>query len=678
MIGPSTSVRRRMRRFLPGYGPFLGLMAALGTAGSVQAQGEPGRPAEQWAVLIAAQDYESPAIPDLRVPLADVRGLRRTLVERAGVADDHILQMADDSGPGLRPTFANLTTRLPKFLHEIRPGDSLLFFFSGHGLLIDGKPHLVPIDADPKAPDTFLKAGTLGVYLNGCPATTKFLILDCCLDTGGRALPGGKSVQPNPIATGPARPAEGGRAVPRNSFVVLESCRDGQSSWEWPERNQSVFTYWLRRALEGAADADGDGRLTATEVANYTHEHVPLTIRALNHPEQTPARELSREIDGDPPLLSLRPEPVDDLSRRMAALLDEEVRLRKYPSVGVPKEFRVKVAGARAGLARYPLPGLLARSIGDELARLAPTEPGAYRVDRDASAADCRPGPPSASVVGDLSVSDAAMGVQCELFAAEGGSVARLGGRLKLDEALAAEIGRSLDNRPPERPPGPPQPAPPVDLARPQVAVWAEDFPFRVELLSADGRPGAAVDASTRWRPKVPRENAVPNDPAARALDPRLRIVGARDGEVFKVRLTNRSDRRVGVVLRIDGVNTLGKAAETAEAGRPWVLEPGGSTEIEGFSIPRAAANAPGEAGAFELQRFRFENVPQDEGSRRDPAESLGLITAAFFAEDTSRALRVVGGQKEARTFTTAEFRRKGRLLAVVQVGYEDERLLEK
>lgn len=677
MIGPSTSVRRRMRRFLPGYGPFLGLMAALGTAGSVQAQGEPGRPAEQWAVLIAAQDYESPAIPDLRVPLADVRGLRRTLVERAGVADDHILQMADDSGPGLRPTFANLTTRLPKFLHEIRPGDSLLFFFSGHGLLIDGKPHLVPIDADPKAPDTFLKAGTLGVYLNGCPATTKFLILDCCLDTGGRALPGGKSVQPNPIATGPARPAEGGRAVPRNSFVVLESCRDGQSSWEWPERNQSVFTYWLRRALEGAADADGDGRLTATEVANYTHEHVPLTIRALNHPEQTPARELSREIDGDPPLLSLRPEPVDDLSRRMAALLDEEVRLRKYPSVGVPKEFRVKVAGARAGLARYPLPGLLARSIGDELARLAPTEPGAYRVDRDASAADCRPGPPSASVVGDLSVSDAAMGVQCELFAAEGGSVA---------PRRTAEAGRGAGRRDrpvsgqppsgtaagaaPAGPAGGPRPAPGCGLGRglpvPRRAALgrrpSRGRGGRLDAMAAEGPPRERrPERSGRPGPRSQAPNR--RGPGRRGLqgpaDQPLRSPGGR-GPEDRRREHPGQGRRDG-----RGGPSVGPGTRRIDRDR-------------GVLDPQGRGQRPGGGRRVRLQRFRFENVPQDEGSRRDPAESLGLITAAFFAEDTSRALRVVGGQKEARTFTTAEFRRKGRLLAVVQVGYEDERLLEK
>jgi hypothetical protein len=72
------------------------------------------------------------------------------------------------------------------------------------------------------------------------------------------------------------------------------------------------------------------------------------------------------------------------------------------------------------------------------------------------------------------------------------------------------------------------------------------------------------------------------------------------------------------------------------------------------------------------MKRFRFVEVADSVASRQKFGESLGLITAAFYAEQ-GKAIGTGEGPEEKRLLQTVDFR-PGRLEAVVQIRYFDER----
>ena len=49
-------------------------------------------------------------------------------------------------------------------------------------------------------------------------------------------------------------------------IAILSSCKQQQVSWEWHEKGQSVFTYYLLESLQGAADFDKKGFVTIGDV----------------------------------------------------------------------------------------------------------------------------------------------------------------------------------------------------------------------------------------------------------------------------------------------------------------------------------------------------------------------------------------------------------------------------
>ncbi|MBK8091904.1 MAG: hypothetical protein IPK32_07950 [Verrucomicrobiaceae bacterium] len=104
------------------------------------------------------------------------------------------------------------------------------------------------------------------------------------------------------------------------------------------------------------------------------------------------------------------------------------------------------------------------------------------------------------------------------------------------------------------------------------------------------------------------------------------RVVIGEAGEDYRVRLRNRSKKRVEVVLSVDGLNTLtGKAASPSQHG--YILEPGESYDVDGF-----------RKNASTVSTFRFGRVADALASKKGGAANVGVIGLAVFEEDESRA----------------------------------------
>jgi hypothetical protein len=97
-------------------------------------------------------------------------------------------------------------------------------------------------------------------------------------------------------------------------------------------------------------------------------------------------------------------------------------------------------------------------------------------------------------------------------------------------------------------------------------------------------------------------------------------VVG-NPGERYAVRLRNRTNERVLVVLSVDGVNVVsGETADPAQSG--YVLGPYESAEIAGW-----------RKNLREVAEFYFTALPDSYAARTDRPQNVGVIGAAVFRE---------------------------------------------
>lgn len=105
----------------------------LATGGSGAAR-QPGKP-QRHALLIGVTRYPNLAERhQLNGPANDVALMRKTLVERLGVARDHITELAGwPSDAAQRPTRANIEREFARLAKTAAPGDQVMVLFAGHG-----------------------------------------------------------------------------------------------------------------------------------------------------------------------------------------------------------------------------------------------------------------------------------------------------------------------------------------------------------------------------------------------------------------------------------------------------------------------------------------------------------------------------------------------------------------
>ncbi len=233
-----------------------------------------------YAVVVGIGEYRN-AKP---VPYAvhDAQRMKVMLANAVGVPQKNIFLLAD------RPTTRRqwkrtLTKRLKG---QIRDGDVLWFYYTGRWTRRGEETYLMAYDADPETGKGFYALNRLVEELQALDAERVVLILD--------AVPGpsfggeeDKSIPPSgredeeervaifmleeeehPFGLNPSKTLYLGMLAPRE--------RHGRSS---------LFTYALAEGLQGVADWDGDGLVTAQEL--YEHAEARLLLAAHGEPSES-------------------------------------------------------------------------------------------------------------------------------------------------------------------------------------------------------------------------------------------------------------------------------------------------------------------------------------------------------------------------------------------------------
>jgi peptidoglycan/xylan/chitin deacetylase (PgdA/CDA1 family)/uncharacterized caspase-like protein len=227
-----------------------------------------------WALVIGIDDYAQ--WPKLQYAVRDAKALGQTLVEKFGLAPDHVVTLLNREATrqGILEAFHG------KLAHgAVQKNDRVFVFFAGHGAtrtLSSGRDlgYIVPADAGTTPEQLASDAIPMTEVQNiaeSLPARHVLFVMDACysglgLTRGG--APGGNFMRDNARRIGRQMLTAGGA-----DQMVADGGPNGHS----------VFTWTLLQGLGGKADLNGDGIITATELAAY----VAPAVAAVSH--QTPA-----------------------------------------------------------------------------------------------------------------------------------------------------------------------------------------------------------------------------------------------------------------------------------------------------------------------------------------------------------------------------------------------------
>ncbi|HEY9749725.1 MAG TPA: caspase family protein, partial [Allocoleopsis sp.] len=173
------------------------------------------------------------------------------------------------------PYLSTVRTSLKQIAAAARPQDTVLIYFSGHGILDPDSQQVVLCLTDTQKSDlrsTGLGLGEFLQLLSDCAAHQQLVWLDAC-HSGGMTLRGARGESelktlPNPTPELVAVLRQ--RAAQSKGFYALLSCDQAQQSWEFPELGHGVFTYYLMRGLRGEA-ADSQGIIEADGLYKYVY-----------------------------------------------------------------------------------------------------------------------------------------------------------------------------------------------------------------------------------------------------------------------------------------------------------------------------------------------------------------------------------------------------------------------
>lgn len=166
----------------------------------------------------------------------------------------------------------------------------LYVYYSGHGMVsADGQEmFMLPVDCKMKLME---KQGySLNVLFEELAklqthSTTVFI--DACFSGLGKFSQSGRPLNLAGTKGVRVKPLFGQSWLKKPNFSVFTSCSGNQASLVLDDVRMGLFTYFLAVGLRGKADADQDGRISASELYMYIHSNVVENSKKI-YQEQTP------------------------------------------------------------------------------------------------------------------------------------------------------------------------------------------------------------------------------------------------------------------------------------------------------------------------------------------------------------------------------------------------------
>jgi hypothetical protein len=232
------------------------------------------------AVIVGNKAYQG-RIPSVDFAHNDANAMRRYVEDVLGYDAENIIDLRDASKAKIETAFGNERSHEGKLWRYLDPRgrSDVVVFYSGHGVpgLKDKRGYLLPVDADPEAPEiNGYPLDTLLANLAKLKTKSMTVFLDACFS--GQSQMGNLVRSASGLTITPRMPKTlGGKMT-----VITASQGDQIASWD-EKAGHGLFTKHLIDALYGAADGEdygnGDKKITLAEVREYLDDNMTRAAR---------------------------------------------------------------------------------------------------------------------------------------------------------------------------------------------------------------------------------------------------------------------------------------------------------------------------------------------------------------------------------------------------------------
>ncbi|MBR5710716.1 MAG: caspase family protein [Thermoguttaceae bacterium] len=269
---------------------------------------------KKQALLIGINEY--PNLPKLKFARQDAESVAGSLKLNYGFSDNEVMLLTD-----AKPGLFNPSNRekIQKHLESLADQDLDLFIFGfwGHGLFCNGKRYLCPLNASvDNVEELGFSFSKLQQFLINVRAKNTCMILDCCQKMYGQNSSANQAIEENTIdplifeqtnLDDPAVFTAADQLVLENisrdivfkiqekepefvsNVAILNSCKEGQSAYEWDSRKHGIFTAHLLDAMDQRYDS-------LLKLVSYVSQNVEKTAEKLGM-RQTPFYKLEGDLE---------------------------------------------------------------------------------------------------------------------------------------------------------------------------------------------------------------------------------------------------------------------------------------------------------------------------------------------------------------------------------------------
>ncbi len=259
------------------------ILCAAALTGAAQAAG-----VQRYALVAAANDG-GPDRPLLRYAAGDARRFAEVLMELGGVSPANAILLEQPSRAELEAAFERLRARMAETAGSQADAGGgrteILVYYSGHadetGLRLGGECYTYRALRD---------------RLDAIPADVRIAVLDACASGAFTRLKGGQFQQPFLVDESSAM----------RGHIFLTSSAETEAAQESDHIQASYFTHFLISGLRGAADANGEGKVTLNEAYQFAYdETLGRTLDTQGGP-QHPSYDINLSGAGDVVITDLR------------------------------------------------------------------------------------------------------------------------------------------------------------------------------------------------------------------------------------------------------------------------------------------------------------------------------------------------------------------------------------
>jgi len=235
-----------------------------------------------YALIVGINEYKNPKLT-LKYAAADADLFAETLQRSAtGLFDKVTIKRLTKTDETTNERLA----RELKAVQSVNPDDLFVFFVASHGTVDEGEYFLITSNVGSTSTEKLkrdaISQTTLKDLIANIPATKKLILIDTC---NAGAL--GDVLQLAMLTRGMSEDTAMkvlSRAVGSTILSASTSLQEAIEGYN----NHGLFTYVVTEGLKGKADADKDGFIKTTELANYVDDEVPALAEKVFKKAQYP------------------------------------------------------------------------------------------------------------------------------------------------------------------------------------------------------------------------------------------------------------------------------------------------------------------------------------------------------------------------------------------------------